>query len=228
MRPSKPLLGTLLITSTIGLGLAGCDRKPQPLASADTALPATAALPTPGPVTDRYGPPPKRIPVGRVVNNRDDWAWAERSYALDNAFYDTAPDYGFYYDDEEPWVWQTDDRWAMYGDPYDDDWYYYYYQPGAVRPYFIRDDQYGYGFDDFGRLVIIYDLLGRIMPQSFLYEREPYASRYYQRAYLVRQASLRVQPIVVTQEVWQQQRPVIERYQSRWIQAARTQPQCVD
>src|SRR5205085_4369475 len=121
-------------------------------------------------------------------------AWAERSYALDNAFYDTAPDYGFYYDDEEPWVWQTDDRWAMYNDPYDygydwdDDGYYYYYQPGAVRPYFIRDANYGYGFDDVGRLVVIYDLLGRIMPQSFLYEREPYVSRYYQRAYLVRQA----------------------------------------
>ena len=168
MRPSKSLLGTLLITSAMGLTLAACDRKPQPLASADTALPATAALPTPGPVQDRYGPPPKRIPVGRVVNNRDDWAWAERSYALDNAFYDTAPDYGFDYDDDQPWVWQTDDRWAMYGDPYDYgyDWdnddYYYYYQPGAVRPYFIRDANYGYGFDDVGRLVIIYDLLGQI------------------------------------------------------------------
>ena len=55
-------------------------------------------------------------------------------------------------------------------------------QPGAVRPYFIRDANYGYGFDDVGRLVIIYDLMGHIMPQSFLYEREPYVSRYYQRA----------------------------------------------
>jgi hypothetical protein len=236
MRPSKSLLGTLFISSAMGLTLAACNRNPaqQPLSTAELALPATAAVASPGPLEDRYGPPPKKIPVGRVVDTRNDWAWADRSYALDSVFYDTPPDYGFYYDDYEPWVWQTSDRWAMYGDPYDygypydEDYYYYYYQPGAVRPYFIRDAAYGYGFDDYGRLVVIYDLLGRIMPQSFLYEREPYVSRYYQRAYLVRQASLRARPVVITQQVWQERAPVVRRFQQRWIQAAQTQPQWVD
>src|SRR3954469_10883979 len=108
---SKSILGTLLVTSALGLSLAACRRAERRLAAADTAWPATLAAPSPGPVTDRYGPPPQRIPVGRLARYDDGWAWAERSYALDRAFYETPPDYGFNYGDEEPWVWQTNDRW---------------------------------------------------------------------------------------------------------------------
>jgi hypothetical protein len=225
---SKSILGTLLVTSALGLSVAACREDSRPLAVADTAWPATLPAAYPGPVEDRYGPPPQRVPVGRLASYDDSWAWADRAYALDRAFYETPPDYGFAYDEYEPWVWQTSDRWAMYGDPYaDDDWRYYYYQPGAVRPYFIRDDHYGYGYDDAGRLIAVFDLLGRLLGQQDLYRYDDAASRYYQRAYLIRQASLRAQPIVITREVWLEQAPIIQRTTSVWINSAQQQPDWV-
>jgi hypothetical protein len=224
MRSLKPFLRTLLVTSALGLSLGAC-REDELLRGAAAALPATMALQGyPQGVYDPYADPYGRVPIGRPVSYDDAWAWGERSYALDRAFYQTPPDYGFEYDGYEPWVWQTDDRWAMYADPYrDDDYRYYYYEPGDIRPYFIRDDQYGYGFDDAGRLVVMYDLLGRLMPQSLMYQQDPYATDYYRRAYMLRQASLQAQPIVVTREVWVVQQPIIVEDQTRWIQAATTQ-----
>jgi hypothetical protein len=228
MRSLKPILRTLLLTSTLGLSLGAC-REDELLRGAAAALPATMALQGyPQGAYDPYADPYGRVPIGRPVSYDDAWAWGERSYALDRAFYETPPDYGFEYDGYEPWVWQTEDRWAMYADPYQDDYRYYYYEPGEVRPYFIRDDQYGYGYDDFGRLVVMYDLLGRIMPQSLLYQQDPYATDYYRRAYALRQASLQAQPIVVTREVWVVQQPIIVADQSRWIQAATTQQPWVE
>ena len=91
---SKSILGTLLVTSALGLSLAGCRLDDRRLAAADTAWPATLAAPYPDAEQDRYGPPPQRIPVGRLASYDDTsvaridkiWAPLEDSLAASSGY----------------------------------------------------------------------------------------------------------------------------------------------
>ena len=210
--------GALIITSVLGLSLGACREERPQLRAPSLGWPAS--LSAPYPVEPPYEGP---APIGQLVSYDDGYAWAERSYAMDDAFYGAQPDYGFYYDGAQPYVWQTADDWAMYAEPYQDDYRFYYYEPGDYYPYFIRDADYGYGYDDVGRLVVIYDIFGRVMPQSFLYERGDLAGDYYRRAYTLRNASYTTQHITIVNNIWRVQEPRVRRAQTIWIDAAGSQ-----
>lgn len=219
--PSRPIR-TALIASCAVLALAAC-REDERTASAavgygvapsalayDVALaPDGAALPDTAPA-----------PVGRLVSDDDGYAWAERAYAMDRAFYDVPPDYGFAYDEVEPWVWESEDRWAMYAEPVSEGYRYYYYEPGQEHPYFVRDRDYGYGYDGAGRLVTLYSAAGALLPVSYLNRRADMAGRYWNRAHDLRRAGGRERRDRIAQDRWLARQPVFERSQRPWMEAA--------
>lgn len=195
------------------LALAACDDRrggvdapePPPLAE----LSATSELP--------YAPPAQ---VSYYAPGQG-YAWAERAYGLQRAVYDTPPDYGFYYDDVEPLVWETGDDWVMYAEPWDQGYRYYYYEPGALYPYFVRDAEYGYGFGAGGVLIAVFDSGGRYLPVEAVYRAAPIAGRYYARGHDLRGAAGKARRVRVTDEVWAQRAPQVIRTADPWLRAAR-------
>ncbi|MDD3837923.1 MAG: hypothetical protein PHG43_08810, partial [Phenylobacterium sp.] len=223
----RPLRAGLLAAAGLSLALSAC--KPEDVAFWNREAPPPPRLPLtldapPPPLA--LAPDPLELPpapparVGRLASYNDGYAWAERAYALDAAFYQAPPDYGFYYDDVQPWVWETEDDWELYAEPIDQGYRYYYYEPQAAYPYFVRDDEFGYGYDDVGRLVIIYDLAGRILPQNILYERADHAGRYWARAKALRRAAERERRVRIEERQWRARRPVVVETRAAWIEAA--------
>ena len=140
------------------LALSACNDEPAAIAVPDPSPPAYLSAAEPLPYADP-------APVSWYGPDRG-YQWAERSYGMQQAFYEAPPDYGFYYGEEEPLVWETVDDWAMYAEPWDDGYRYYYYEPEAPYPYFVRDELYGYGFDPAGVLVALFASDGDYLPVS--------------------------------------------------------------
>jgi len=203
----------LAAAGAVALALAACDDRggrvdaPEPAPLAD--LSAMSELPYAAPAQVDYRAPAQG------------YAWAERAYGLQRAVYDTPPDYGFEYDGIEPLVWETDDDWVMYAEPWDEGYRYYYYEPGAAYPYFIRDDRYGYGYGAGGVLIAVFDIGGRYLPRETVYSVAPVAGRYYARGHDLRSAAVRAQRIQVTDQVWSQRAPLVIRTADPWLRAAR-------
>jgi len=227
-RPNR-VPSVLALSAALGMSLSGC-RLEDAMAIAGAsgqipyaALPASsAALPygyAPDVYDLPYAPP---APIGRLASYDDGYAWAERAYAADYAFHEAPPDYGFYYEGVQPWVWRTAANWLTFAEPFDDGYRTYYYEPEADYPYFVRDAEYGYGYDPYGRLVALYDPYGRMLPASYLYDRADEAGLYWARARALREAAEREQRMRVAEELWFARRESLARQQQSWIQAATT------
>jgi hypothetical protein len=207
------LKARLAAAGAVALALAACDDRggrvdaPEPAPLAE--LSGTEALPYAEPARVDYRAPAQG------------YAWAERAYGLQRAVYDTPPDYGFDYGDVEPLAWETEDDWAMYAEPWDDGYRYYYYEPGADYPYFVRDDDYGYGYGAGGVLVAVFDAGGRYLPVDTVYRVAPAAGRYYARGHDLRSAAHRARRIQVTDQAWAQRAPQVIRTADPWMRAAR-------
>ncbi|MGH6909089.1 MAG: hypothetical protein ACREEG_02805, partial [Phenylobacterium sp.] len=169
--------------------------------------------------------PPAAIDVN-VPASYAGYAPAERAYAFDRATYRTAPSYGFRYSEDEPWAWRTADDYSMYAEPYDDGYRNYYYAPGADYPYFVRDDDYGYGYGPDGALIAVYDSYGQLLPQDRLYGLAALAGAYLVRASAVRRYGLDDRyRIAVTEDYWSARAPRYYEVQQVWYTAPDRQPQ---
>jgi hypothetical protein len=224
--PSRPIRSALLVSGAIAaLTLSACrEDAPPSSAAVGYGLPpaALAYNPTLAPPLDALPPAPP-APIGQPVAYDAGYAWAERAYAMDRAFYEAPPDYGFYYGEVEPWAWETQEDWTLYAEPIADGYRYYYYEPGADHPYFVRDDDYGYGFDDAGRLVTLYTVAGALLPHTYLDDRAETAGRYWRRARELRRAAAHAERQRVAEEMWLSRQPVFERSRASWFQAAQQQ-----
>ncbi len=222
---ASPAFKTVLAASCAALALAGC-REDQ-----------SAAKPAVGygvPVTEfvdnvPLAPAGEALPVGRPapvstqVLGEDGYGWAERAYALDRAFYEVPPDYEFSYGGAEPWAWESRDNWTMYAEPIEAGYRTYYYEPGATYPYFVRDDAYGYGYDQRGGLVALYSLAGALLPVSARDQRADLAGRYWTRAHEMRRTAERARRAPVERPQWKARGPALARSQAPWFQAAERQ-----
>ncbi|GAA0295547.1 hypothetical protein GCM10009087_01620 [Sphingomonas oligophenolica] len=213
-----------------GLALAGCN--PQGGTGRDQAayqlpaLPATLPL-APGGTTEPAHAPAaallpasRRIGTARVADPRDDYAYADDASGFADALGDAPPDYGFYYDDVEPWAWQGYDNSIEFVEPLSDGYRYYYYRPGADSPYFVRDPSYGYGYDG-GRLAVVYGPDGSIIPDGDYGPRLDYASRYYARGRALYGASRERRPVIAANWAARQKAIVDAR---RWAAERAAQP----
>ena len=201
---------SLAAATAMALALSACDdrRSARVDAPEPTSLAAFADLPVAAP-----------SPVQRYEPARG-YQWAERAYGLQRAFYDTPPDYGFEYGGREPLGWDTADDWSLYAEPVDDGYRYYYYEPGQAHPYFVRDRDYGYGYDRLGTLVAVFDSSGRYLDQDVTYRVAPLAGRYYARGEDLRRAA-RARRVSVSEQVWVQQAPRVQHSADPWLRAAR-------
>ncbi len=203
----------LFMAGAVALTLAACKDDGSRSAAAPSALavldPSAGLL-----------PPAPPAPVARYEPAQG-YRWAERAYGVQRAVYDTPPDYGFAYGEEEPLAWETADDWSMYAEPWDDGYRYYYYQPGATYPYFVRDDDYGYGYDRGGTLVVVVDAAGRYLPAEEYRRVAPIAGRYYAHGRDLRRAGLQAQRTRVDERTWAARAPRVTQGADRWLAAAR-------
>jgi len=201
-------LSLTLLACASALSLSAC-KNDQPAAPAayDFASAPPAAVATAAPAAyEAYAP-------------------AERAHAFDRATYRAAPSYGFRYGREEPWAWRTADDYSMYAEPYDGGYRNYYYAPGADRPYFVRDDEYGYGYGPDGGLVAVYDARGALLPRDRLYAVAQLAGTYLVRASAVRRYALDDRyRVPVSDAYWADRAPRYERTREVWYAAPERQP----
>ena len=179
----------------ISVALAGChqpsNRDESAVVAAGNAslpaLPATLPLSADPATTLATAPAAvqlpgaRRLPVARVSDPRARYAYADDAGDFADAIGDSPPDYTFDYDGGSPWAWQGYDGSATYVERVPDGFRTYYYRPGADAPYFVRDPDYGYGYDD-GRLAAVYDRGGQALPYDAYDSRIEDASRYYARS----------------------------------------------
>jgi len=201
---------TQLLLGVAALSLAACklDRAPtaqQPVnfsaaAPFDLGLaPGYDALPTASqPIPVYYAPQPVA---------QDYW---NNAYSQGQSYYDQPPSY-FPYNGATPLVWNQGSMItriveALVGGGQRE----YYYQPGASYPYFVRDPQYAYAYND-GRLIAAYDPYGRPLEETVLVERAPIASRYLVRAQTLYAVARRTNPRPLTQKVWTVERTRLAR-----------------
>lgn len=204
----------LLTAGAMALALAACKDD-----DARNAAPPAATLAVLDPTASLLPPAPP-APVARAEPAQG-YRWAERAYGVQRAVYDSPPDYGFAYGDEEPLAWETADDWSMYAEPRDDGYRYYYYQPGAAYPYFVRDDDYGYGYDRGGTLIVVVDAAGRYLPAQEFRRVAPIAGRYYAHGRDLRHAGLHAQRIRVDERAWAVRAPRVSEGADRWLAAGR-------
>ena len=231
-RPVSARIRALLSAAAIAaaLPLAACN---QPAADSALAadglpdLPATLPLALGQPTQPVYAPAAYDMPAapllpGAEVADPDDYyAYADDAWGFEDSLGAAPPDYGFYYDEVEPWAWQGYDDSLMFVEPLEAGYRSYYYRPGEDYPYFIRDPEYGYGYDD-GRLVAIYNSYGAVIPYADYGPRYAYASRYYRRGYDLCRASRQRHPVIAAN--WIERRPVLTASYSDWAQDRWQQP----
>jgi len=204
--------------------LAACNGAASPPAPPLAALPPTTAAPLliPAPALGQLPPAPPP-PLLQASYAGDDYAFAERAYAMDTAFADSPPDYDFDDDGASPWVWVADDGSECVAEFTPDGWRYYYYDPNADQPFFIEDPQYGYGFEN-GGLVVIYDHYGREAPAGSYPAQDEIAGQYLARATVLRQAAAHDPHRAVAAADWESHRDVISAQRQSWAQAAAAVP----
>lgn len=200
---------TCLMLGAAALALTACklDRKPAPLepvqftagAPFDLGLaPGFDALPMSQPLPVAYAP----APAAQTY-------WND-AYSAGQSYYDQPPAY-FPYNGATPLVWNQGDVItriveALAGGGQRE----YYYQPGYDQPFFVRDPQYAYAYDQ-GRLVAVYDPYGRPLRETIVYERVPYATRYLTRAQTLYDVARRTTVRPLTQRVWTVERERLTR-----------------
>jgi hypothetical protein len=214
---AKSTSRTMLLLAASGLALAGCKIDNRPLLARGEPPPAMA-LPPPGPLEPGEAAPiyPASAPAA--------YPYAERAYALDRAVYRTSPDSGFYYGDEEPWVWETADDSLMFAEPYGDDYRFYYYQPGDPYPYFVRDAGYGYAFGPDGALIALFNAAGALLSADQYDRAYPDARQYWTRGYDMYRDYGRAPRRAVNPTLWSQRAPSLQAARQTWIQAPAEQP----
>ncbi|HEY5290175.1 MAG TPA: hypothetical protein VIJ59_09090, partial [Caulobacteraceae bacterium] len=155
--------GTVLVALIAGFGVSCQKTAPAAPASLAQAPPPVATLPlSDAPATaSAMAPPVSALPAyqvrrARVARPQDEYAFADRADQAAYGFGDAPPDYAFEYQGGRPWAWQGDDGHQVVVEPLPGGAdRYYYYQPGASTPYFVRDRDYAYGYQD-GALVVVY------------------------------------------------------------------------
>lgn len=207
----------LMASGLAALILAGCREEALPAAGEPLFIPAATDAAYGLPIAPAWQALPPAPPA--LVRYAPDYGDAERAYALDRAFYEAPPDYGFSYVDAQPWAWRTDEGYEVFAEPIDDGYRYYYYEPYEPYPFFVRTPDYGYGYAPGGVLTVVYSSLGVILPTTYVVAQAQPAGLYWSRAHSLYVAS-RHKRAPVVYDAWLSRRPAVVASQARWMQAA--------
>ncbi|THD34731.1 MAG: hypothetical protein E7773_13775 [Sphingomonas sp.] len=233
---SNPIFRRMLGASAaiaIAASLGACGRQAtdsqMTAASSLPDLPATLPLDPRGSTAWPTAPEVAALPTAaplrtvRVANPRDYYGYADAAYDYQDVLGDAPPDYYFDYDGVDPWAWEGYDQSVVFLEPLDQGYRYYYYRPGADAPYFVRDPDYGYGYDGDG-LAVIYDRYGTVLPYADYGASRDYAARYYLRGRDMYAASHREDRRAVSAAAWAARQPTIVAARTTWSEARARQP----
>jgi hypothetical protein len=218
----SPRRGVSLFALAVALGAASaCNQSTQ---TAANAAPPPGALPPvsmAAPLVDAPAaqalPAALPPPIGHVASRRQGYAFADRAYAMSDAFSDAPPDYTYDYDGARPWVWRSSDDSERVVEAVPGGERVYYYEPGSDQPFFVQDPQYGYGFEN-GALVTVYDRSGRELADAEAAARAEWAGRYLARARALYEASRREQREAVAEQNWEARRDYLDAQRQAWRQ----------
>lgn len=217
---------SLILTMCAAAALSACDQPRTPARPEPLFTPASGGgetyLPPLAPAWQDL-PSAPAAPLRRT-SYASDYGYAERAYALDRAFYEAPPDYGFYSDEVEPWAWRSYDGYTVFAEPVESGYRYYYYEPGMDWPFFVRTPDYGYGYGTGGVLLVIYSAAGVLLPYDRYDDYAPRAGRYWARGETLYSAA-RARQAPVAYENWLARRPVLTRSQAPWMSAADHRPE---
>jgi len=189
-----------------------------------TALPlATGAAPayTPAPPASAL-PPAPRARLGRVPPS-DQYAYLNEAYDFSQSLADAPPDYGFDYQGEQPWVWQSPDGYYRVAERLPMGVRYFYYAPGASTPYFVQDPHYSYAYSQ-GYLAAVYGPNGELVPEDVEAQQAEAAGLYLAWAAGLYEAARHREHVPVSQTYWDSGRQAVYADQSRWSAAQHQNP----
>ncbi|HEX6860570.1 MAG TPA: hypothetical protein VF138_10285 [Caulobacteraceae bacterium] len=203
----------LLGACALALGACKLEKTPQAGDQAELSAGAPFALML-APAYEALPPAPRSVPVAYAPAPVAQQYWDD-AYLTSADYYNQPPSY-FNYAGATPLVWNAPNAngdlvtrivEAVVGGGLRE----YFYDQGSDNPYFVRDPQYAYAYDDAGRLVAVYDPYGRPLSQSLAMQRVPYASRYLLRADNLRDAAVQAALVRLAPDVWQTQRTLLVR-----------------
>jgi len=216
---------TMLLTLLAGAGLAAC--QPSTTSSSSAAAPP-AALPlatnsaaalTDAPAASAL-PAAAAAPIAPSSDPSQDYAYADRAWAMSDAFGDSPPDYAVDDGGVTPWIWTASDNSTRVAEAVPGGERYYYYEPGATQPFYVQDTDYGYSFNN-GALVGVYDHSGHAVPAG---ANAALAGRFLSRGETLRQAATSAPHQPVAANNWQAQRGYIAAQRTTWAQDAQSNP----
>jgi hypothetical protein len=213
----------MLLTLLAGAGLAAC----QPSTTSSSAPPPSAlplatnsaAALSDAPVASAL-PAAAAPPLAPPSDPSQAYAYADRAWAMSDAFGDSPPDYAFDDDGVTPWVWTASDNSICVAEAVPGGERYYYYEPGATQPFYVQDTDYGYSFNG-GDLVAVYDHSGNSVPIG---ANAALAGRFLARGEALRQAATSAPHQAVAANNWQAQRGYIATQRTTWAQDAQSNP----
>jgi len=155
--------------------------------------------------------------------DNDTYALLALAAVLGGIIGNSPPDYYFLYDDVQPWVWITEDRYVRYVEPLSVGYRYYYYAPEANYPFLVRDPLYTYGYNG-DRLIVIYDSYGRVLSRDRALRLRRAASSYYERGTTLYRAGMTSEQYGVSAPLWQQRSATLAADQRTWDRAQNWNP----
>lgn len=224
LRPSL-----LVLAGAAAMGLAAC-QPAQQAANTTTASDSALAMavepipPAPEAAALPAAPKPKVVYVSQP---QEQYRYVDDAYAMNDAFGDAPPDYGFDYGGTRPWTWLAADNAMRVVEPISGGDRYYYYRPGSADPYLVRDNDYAYAYSG-GRLVTVYDNRGRALPERDALARADYAGRYLARARALEAAARQQHREQVDAANWRARQVRIDAQRDAWAQQQRQDRQWQD
>lgn len=220
-RTGLRLGASLTVLAAALAALAACNKPAQGLVTVAPPPGALTPIAMSAPLVDaptvQALPAAPRARVARVATRPQGYAFADRAYAMSDAFADAPPDYAYDYGGVRPWVWRAYDGAECIAEAVPGGERIYYYEPGADSPFFIEDPGYGYGFED-GALVSVYDSYGDELPYAYAEDQSEWAGRYLARAYALYGASRQAQRYAVAEQNWQARRGYLDAQRQAWGQ----------
>ena len=156
-------------------------------------------------------------------SDSDQYAWLALAAMIGTVIGDSPPDYGYRYDDVQPWAWRTNDGYYRYAEPVRGGYRYYYYEPRATRPFLVRDPSYSYGYRD-DRLMVIYDRDGRVLRRDRAQRQRRAASHYFDRGGSLYRAAHDGRRRGVSAPLWAKRKHTIIAEQRQWVRARNQRP----
>jgi len=206
-------------TSNTAGDASGMDNSLADAPPPTTALPlATGPAPAyhPAPVANALPPAPS-APLGSVPA-ADQYAYLNQAYDFSQSLADAPPDYGYDYQGEEPWVWQSPDGDYRVAERLALGVRYFYYAHGASTPYFVQDPQYSYGYSG-GRLTVVYGPDGKVLPYDIEARQAAAAGLYLAWAARLYAAARHDPHVAVSAARWDRERQAVYADQARWTVA---------